>query len=242
MDDHPDFATLYADSPLAPRMAATLWVTALLAYDAFRDDVPEMWLEDLPRVAQSFADEQFIAALGSRFDRIAVRLASGSTDPADLTTCIADELALLLVINFARETHADGPMGNDWIDDLPRRPKDEDYGWLTDILFEDLDVEVLFNPALDGAEDPQWELYQREGYANLHPRDWFKPFDTATPADWLDPTRCQTAGGLLDGLAERIRTKFGLGSRRQFGLLQTQSVDLTRRGPTERTTPRTCRP
>jgi len=177
MADVPDFATIYADSSLAPRMAATLWVVALLAYDAIRDDVPEMWLEDLPRVAQSFADEQFVAAFGSRFDRVAVRIAGGFDDPADLTTCTADEMALLMVINFARDTHADGPMGNEWIEDLPRRPTDEDYGWTREILFEDLDIEVLYNPALDGAEDPESEVYLTEGYANLHPRDWFKPFD-----------------------------------------------------------------
>ncbi len=33
-------------------------------------------------------------------------------------------------------------MGNDWIETLPRRPKDDDYGWAKEILFEDLDVEV----------------------------------------------------------------------------------------------------
>lgn len=30
---------------------------------------------------------------------------------------------------------------------------------------------MLFNPSLDGIEDPDIS-----GGANLHPRDWFKPF------------------------------------------------------------------
>ncbi len=48
---------------------------------------------------------------------------------------------------------------------------------MKDIHFEDLDVEVLYNPALDGAKDPESELYQRGGYVNLHPKGWFRPFD-----------------------------------------------------------------
>lgn len=40
-----------------------------------------------------------------------------------------------------------------------------------EVLFTDHDVLMLFNPALDGIEDPDIS-----GGAKLHPRDWFKPF------------------------------------------------------------------
>lgn len=51
MPDEPDFATIYDTSPLAPRMADRLWVVAQLAHDASRQDIADMWLEQLPTVA-----------------------------------------------------------------------------------------------------------------------------------------------------------------------------------------------
>jgi hypothetical protein len=42
---------------------------------------------------------------------------------------------------------------------------------MRELLFEDHDVLMLVNPALDGIKDSDIT-----GSANLHPRDWVKPF------------------------------------------------------------------
>lgn len=178
MPDEPDFATLYAASPLAPRMAARLWVVAQLAHDTFRQGQPEMWLEQLPTVAGPHVDERFIAAFGSRFDVIALRLAEGLEELSAVATCTADELALHLTIEYAEDLSGDDALDWEWIEALPRRPQDEDFGRLKDILFEDNDVLILYNPALDGVEDPNSEIAQLGRFVNLHPNDWFKTFGT----------------------------------------------------------------
>ena len=44
-----------------------------------------------------------------------------------------------------------------------------------DLAFEDHDVLMLFNARLDGLEEGPGA--ERMGFVNLHPRDWFEPFD-----------------------------------------------------------------
>lgn len=171
MADEPDFASLYDASPLAPRMAARLWVVAQLAHDAFRQGMADMWLEQLPTVAGPHVDERFVAAFGSRFDVIALRLAEALEELSAIATCTADELALHLIIEHAEDLCGDGAIDWEWIDALPRRPQDEDFGWLKDLLFEDNDVLILYDPAMDGVEDPESEIAQLERFVNLHPND-----------------------------------------------------------------------
>lgn len=64
------------------------------------------------------------------------------------------------------------------IDALPRRPHDEHFGRLKDILFEDNDVLILYDPAMDGIEYPKSVIAQLERFVNLHPNDWSKTFGT----------------------------------------------------------------
>lgn len=176
MSDPPDFAVLYARSPQAPRTAARMWVVALLAYDEFRQGVPDMWIEQLPPVATPYIDEQFVAAFGSRFDMLAMRLAGRLDNPTDLTTCTADGAVLHMVIDFLEDTRANGLPGQEWIETLPHRPRDDDYRWTKELVLYDVDVLHLYNPAMDGAEDPESGIAQAARFVNLHPRDWFKPF------------------------------------------------------------------
>lgn len=46
-----------------------------------------------------------------------------------------------------------------------------------EVLFEDWDVLMLFDRALDGIEES--DDHEMMGFANLHPRDWFTPFAAA---------------------------------------------------------------
>jgi hypothetical protein len=41
---------------------------------------------------------------------------------------------------------------------------------MREVVFEDHDVLMLFNPALDGVEN------SCDGNSSLHPQDWFEPF------------------------------------------------------------------
>jgi hypothetical protein len=159
-------------------MAARLWVVAQLAHDAFRQGQADMWLEQLPSVARPHADERFVAAFGSRFDVIALRLAEGLEELSGVVTCTADELALHLIIEYAEDLYRDGALDWEWILALPTSARDEDFGYLKDLLFEDNDVLILYNPAMDGVEDPESEIAQLERFVNLHPKDWFKTFRT----------------------------------------------------------------
>jgi len=157
-------------------MAARLWVAAQLVHDAFRQDEADMWLEQLPTVAATHVDERFIAAFGSRFDVIALRLAEGLEELSAVATCTADELALHMIIGYAEEQRRDGSPAWGWIEALPHHPDDDDFDLLRDILFEDNDVLILYNPAMDGIEDPESDIAQIQRFVNLHPNDWFKTF------------------------------------------------------------------
>jgi len=157
-------------------MAARLWVVGQMVHDDFRQGQPDMWLEQLPTVAGPHVDERFIAAFGSRFDVIALRLAEGLEELSAVAMCTADELALHLIIEYTEDLYGDGALDWEWIDALPARQRDEDFGYLKDLLFEDNDVLMLYNPAMDGIEDPESEIAQLERFVNLHPNDWFKTF------------------------------------------------------------------
>ena len=49
-------------------------------------------------------------------------------------------------------------------------------GIYRDALLHDCDVELLFDPALDGVESDQLFLLQLNP-VHLHPTEWFLPFD-----------------------------------------------------------------
>jgi hypothetical protein len=61
-------------------MAARLWVVARLAHDAFRQDMADIWLEQLPTVARptSTSGSSLRSVHGSMF--IPLRLAEGLED------------------------------------------------------------------------------------------------------------------------------------------------------------------
>lgn len=87
------------------------------------------------------------------------------TDDWEPLACVAQELALVLLLNEAEQQLelADLDLG-DWRDTV------EDH------LFEDNDHEILFNPSLDGAEDDKAFLAQT-GAAPMAFPDWFTPFN-----------------------------------------------------------------
>jgi hypothetical protein len=56
------------------------------------------------------------------------------------------------------------------------RDDDDGFDWLSELLLADEDVLMLYNPALDGIEDPRSSIAQQQGCSGLHPNDWFNRF------------------------------------------------------------------
>jgi hypothetical protein len=92
---------------------------------------------------------------------------AGTDAPA--LRCLADEMALHVIIEHAGV----------WLED--HGELDEGWGDYEDRVFEDVDFELLYDPAWDGIEDPDSDVARQEGMANLHPKDWFKPFRPDEP-------------------------------------------------------------
>jgi hypothetical protein len=70
------------------------------------------------------------------------------------------------------------------IDDLPTAEQDFDWGLLTEVLFQDLDIElVLESTWADGIENPDEELNRLVGMGDYRPAAWFEPFDDLSQRD-----------------------------------------------------------
>lgn len=126
------------------------------------DDIDETWiLSQLPsRFAAGYSArfaQQFLVALvdvTGRFTRVWEPL-----------TCVAQELGLRVLLNQV-EVMAD----------LAVVTLDDDWrGHLDDMLFEDVDHELLYDPAYDGIEDDPDS--QPPGMAPMRFSDWFVPFN-----------------------------------------------------------------
>lgn len=174
VSDVPDFAALYADSELTPRSAAKIWAVAEIIYDNFHRGLGEEILETLPPIARLHADERFESAFASRFAIVAKRVAEGLPWLESIATCTADEMAIHVILTMVDEI--DDMAEPTWIERLPAHEDDDQVEWLEDLLLQDTDVLMLYNPTLDGIEDPASPVNLQLGCANLHPAGWFKPF------------------------------------------------------------------
>lgn len=182
----PDFEALYEDdyvrgARMTPRMAYWLWHGCIYLADTWRDgrEDPGPLLESLPRLARPLAHGTWYDRFTDCFEDLATRIAAGEGAQERVATCTGEEMALHLAIDLAEAFVADGLLGPDIgpASDLPdHREDDRDFETMRSLLFTDHDVLILFDPLMDGAEIPDSELDRVERYANLHPRDWFKPF------------------------------------------------------------------
>jgi len=173
VSDVPDFAALYSDSSLSPRCAARIWAIAELIYDDFHQGFGDEILATLPPIARLHVDERFESAFASRLAIIAKRVAEGLDCLETIASCTADEMAVHLILAMLDEIN--NMADPDWIERIPACEDDDQIEWLDELLLGDTDVLMLYNPALDGIEDPNSAVNQHLGCANLHPNDWFKP-------------------------------------------------------------------
>lgn len=188
----PDFARLYAESAAAgrvtPRLAYCLWSIAGYLADTWRDALsdPASLLEELPPAAQRVADEAWLARFVQCFEALAERMASADFPETGPALCTGDEMALHLVIAYAEDIVAHGlldPAGSPEASLPAWGEPDPDFDVARDELFHDHDVLALFEPALDGIEDPESDVNRAFRMVNLHPAQWFLPFQGEEPGD-----------------------------------------------------------
>lgn len=181
----PDFDAVYRLSAdgfsLTPRLAYCLWSAALLLGDSWRLEIDDAdgYVSELPPVAQRVADAAWLERFTKCFESLARWLEAGQGD-SDLATCTGEEMALHLVINWAESLFHDGMLADIADAGVPagRGGQDPDFDLAPEVLFRDHDVLSLFDPSLDGIEDPDNLFNRQHRLVNIHPRDWFVPFDS----------------------------------------------------------------
>lgn len=176
-EEMPDFTALFEPHidgdgwQMTPRMAMQLWHAALRLADEWQFAPLERLVDDLPHVARPYAaDDTWRQQFADAFRQMASRLSSREGLGQIIAQCTAEELALHFSIDLAA---ADAELGvtPENLELLPDHGRsDTDFGWMQEVLFEDHDVLMLYNPALDGIE------IDFDSNDLLHPRAWFRPF------------------------------------------------------------------
>ena len=178
--DAPDFAALYgASGVVTPRMAYRLWSGALACGDTWRlaREDPRWLIDELPPIARPWATpaSPWIDRFISCFYEVADRISVGNVSEESVTRCSGEEMAFHLIIDHPKAEFDSGMDAEDeHLCRLPHRGHaDTDFELIRDALLQDDDILMLFDPALDGIDEPD------SGYrtVNLHPSRWFLPFD-----------------------------------------------------------------
>jgi hypothetical protein len=75
------------------------------------------------------------------------------------------------------DLHDDAAVVPPNFDSYPLNEEDADVDWWREVLLQDLDVLMLFDPSLDGVEDS--DVSRELRLINLHPTQWFLPFPSS---------------------------------------------------------------
>ncbi|MEW2259747.1 hypothetical protein ACFY64_34830 [Streptomyces collinus] len=204
----PNFAALFAvrDCPckgedpdceecgwqLTPRTADLLHTALVLLADQAYDDAHRLGDQFLPDADATTwevfdrlppltwtADHRWRRRMARAFDDLAADLARGKWPEP---TCTAEEMALHLAIEDA-PTHLEDRPPTDPHHTLPEHG--DDYSWddCSDLLFQDHDVLMLFDPKLGGIADPEDLANQSMGVGDLRAAAWFEPFGSHSVRD-----------------------------------------------------------
>jgi hypothetical protein len=202
----PDFAALFTvcrcgkascgtcdGLQLTPRTAAVLWTVAQILADYGYDDAEEHGSDLVPERAGWYLfdryprltwrqDAEWRRRAARAYDDLAADLAAGEWP---LPTCPAEELALHLILEDAPSAVEDGWTGLDeaTFDALPAHPDDLDWDAMPDVLFQDIDILHLFEPGLDGIDDPDDALNAEMAIGDYRPSAWFEHFANMQPRD-----------------------------------------------------------
>lgn len=202
----PDFAELFtvchcgrtscstcAGFQLTPRTAAVLWSIAQILADHGYDDVEEHGSELLRKRGEWYLFDRYPRLTWSQdaswrrqatrsYDDLASDLAAGDWP---LPTCAAEEMALHLILEDAAPAVEDGWTGMDEarLASLPEHPDDFNWDEMPDVVFQDIDILHLFDPELDGIDDPNDELNSEMAMGDYRPAAWFENFGNMQPRD-----------------------------------------------------------
>lgn len=134
--------------------------------DAFFEDEDGegyRFLEFLPQKYTLLYDQAFLRRFLITLMTVGYKLALAEP-PAPLLSCVAEELALDMLIKVASER-------------LKVLASTPDFELFKDLAYQDSDYEYLYELSLDGIEDSPVGV--EHGIANLHFDEWFMPFDNA---------------------------------------------------------------
>jgi len=170
-----------------------LWSVAQILADYGYDDVEEHGSDLLPERTEWYLFGRYPRLTWSQdavwrrraaraYDDLAADLAAGEWP---LPTCPAEELALHLILEDALAAVEDGWTGLDAaaFDALPGHPEDLDWDAMPDALFQDTDILHLFEPGLDGIDDPDDALNAEMAIGDYRPSAWFENFANMRPRD-----------------------------------------------------------
>lgn len=157
---------------LTPLLAWTLVASLEILGDQWASMPGEL---DVPPCAQRFThDEEFCERMKRSAHYLAEQLASGRSD-AVIARCTADEVNLAMALSDTSWiVEVTGPVPP-VLSEASVRGLESDAEAASDILFNDHDVLMLWNPMLDGIENDA-ETLAHLGSAGLHPSRWFEPF------------------------------------------------------------------
>jgi hypothetical protein len=180
---------------LEPDTRAHLWLTCSLLVDELRmeldsadDDAPPWegdlapfgFSECLPRAKRGSYESSTALAFTHALDAVIWKLGN---QPGEMLSCTMEELAMRAIIKRAEllveelEEHQDSGEKPWW--DTAHDPSVVDLDGIADLVFQDLDHELLFMPHLDGIENDE-RLGATLGIGEeLKVANWLVPFDNA---------------------------------------------------------------
>ncbi|MFC4913014.1 hypothetical protein [Actinomadura gamaensis] len=180
--------------PLTPRSADLIHTALSTMADAAYDDLQEhdddpvpnsedpSWgfFTDLPRLALQ-QPRQWRREMARACDDLAEDLEAGELP---IPRCFAEELVLHLALDQAPDILEEKQdLEDEDHESLPKHPYDYDWGLYGDQFFQDSDILLLYQEALDGIEDPTAHLNGTNGIGDMRPANWFTPFNNVTPRD-----------------------------------------------------------
>lgn len=175
-DDADETARPFGISPVAVYVLHQL--LQLMSDDWTEDGAGAITRDDFPlSLRRWLLDDEFTRAMAQSCLRLSSRLTMGRQELN--TTCTADEINLAIASRLAIATGYELFVDDTVLQALLEAigPVDIRYGidLARDLLTQDFDVDLLWNPALDGIENDE-ELLIAQGIAHLHPSKWFEPF------------------------------------------------------------------
>ena len=160
--------------PLTPRNAMLVYLAAAKLGDEVRAALDADRLDDVRALlppACTAVDRVWLERFHRSVRRAEVCIARGEVP---WPTCTGDEMALNLGLD-----EVDGLVATElyrgFAASLPAHDDDGDTAVLTEVLLEDTDVLVLFDPALEGVEEDP-ETAATLGLVNMRTTQWFLPF------------------------------------------------------------------